>query len=538
MWDDQNENDLLFRDENPFASNVARRQRGGARRKANTTNAALSSLYNDATRGEMILRDFSMDLLRESSASTSSAESNSQTSLCTVQLSERMLDHARAKAYSAFVVWDGTFSSDLWGCLYRRRNEFFPQGNNPLFDAAWDAFCLRRYSVTNACKKADLEASEKYARALFKLSHDLHETDGPIRDELLITALVLAGCEDIAGGTDSRFRFMRGYTHMKGALAMVELRRSQLNRPKSEIELDNIVRGRAVRQAVYKGDSIPRSMCEDLQNEDGALDITLDIYLGRVANLRHRVIDVFTRFETYSLLERKKYSDELMDLLRTATRLDGLLEQWYKSLPPLWTYDQCYLSDARYNDLKSTGIFFTKRFDDYSISGLDIATLLNRYRAGRLMCLGYISRILTMPYLVNSLEGSQSELQNIAQRLSPPLTAESVLGYTIGMIRIFSNEIIQSIPAYFSHPDSPANLLSSSVLANAAPAKLMQLVWPIIITSSIAFCPEAERQFVKGVIGTIGKLSGHQSLKRIPQLNLHCSHVQRVVNGELFHTLR
>lgn len=433
------------------------------------------------------------------------------------------------------MAYDGTLSSDIWGYLYRQRSKLFPSGRNTLFDTAFDAFALRFYSSNTGCKEAELVSVQKYADTLTLLQKILRNGSDALQDEVIVAILLLASCEDNVPAAGTKSLLLQGYPHMKGASALFELRQTTPGRLNCEVELDNIVRRRVVRQAIYVGEAIPRSMCEDLA-DTVAIDVALDILLGKIANLRNQMIQVFTRFESYTPSEIKHYFQDLLRLLNESSAIDEKLKAWHSQLPQEWVYESRNLPDFTYNTFSTSGVFHSKRYDDYDKSGLDVVTSLNRYRAARMLCLGYISRILTEPRFIECFEDSQAELQSVASRLSPHLVKEAVLGYAVGTVRLLTEEIIRSIPTFFSYPEPPTCLTSLNDIKKASPAKLMQLVWPVVIASSITICPEVERQFLKKNIKLIGELSGNKSLKKVADLNLHGSFMQRVVSGKLFYS--
>ncbi len=108
---------------------------------------------------------------------------------------------------------------------------------------------------------------------------------------------------------------------------------------------------------------------------------------------------------------------------------------------------------------------------------------LSRFHAARMLCLGFLSRLLA--------EAA------IASHLSPPLTADIIISYSRGTIRTFITEVTQNISSFFSDRLSPLVITSASNLLRTSAAKLMQLVWLMVDLSEIVLFWGPERDFAE-----------------------------------------
>ena len=377
-------------------------------------------------------------------------------------------------------------------------------GDDELFQRAFDAFALCYYGLTTVDQEAVSAASRKYAGALDALRKALCQQETQLQDQTLLSIMLLANCDEHLVDDDTRSRLLQGYTHIRGALALLALREKNGLSTSEQLELNGITRGRLLRQVIYVGEVPSSHLTEAIANRDASANEILNLYLAEIAVIRRDAHRLLANRRSPSSSIGRQRRKAAAELIRQSLALKKL-SMWQETCSRASSYKRGQFSEEQFHVLESKGICFSRMFGDYSEGGIGAAVMLDRCRAARVICLPSAVRVITMsPEVVLQIAASSTQLNDWTARAQTALeTAHQLI-----------NEILESIPAFFASSLSENHISMLNDPHEASLAKLGQLIWLLIVVSSVTCCLEAQRHFAKGVIGLMYILNGSRTLKQ------------------------
>ncbi|ETN38060.1 uncharacterized protein HMPREF1541_07684 [Cyphellophora europaea CBS 101466] len=433
-----------------------------------------------------------------------------------------LTDHAFLISRRDYLDSPSCPDNGIWSFLGKQGFVWGPYQPGTCFNLAAMAVSLAAYGIRENRPDVMEQGRRKYADALMETRAELCSPVVEPTDELLMTCLLLSAYEvsrivnawfididhpqdqvcNFDSNIDTYKTFSEGSRHQEGAMALLRMRTLSPVKNDRSLLIDKYIRRQLLRSNLYRALPLPEWL------EDGSLfgevghELELDRHLIQTINIRHDVLSLFKHIKSMSASDSHRVTSALFRSIRDCRDCDIALQAWSTTAPPEYDYQTIKIDIPPYKP-KRENIFYSTTSHAYNDRMCAISW--NRYRGARLVVNGLLHRAIVCAITIahpDQTLGSISLPGYIDNK-------ETILGLV--------DDICASVPYHFGATKAT---IPSYELDEDTATRIYPLACPLLLASGALFVPGDQREWIKMILGLIGRITDSTLLMAATKLDL------------------